>query len=181
MPALETYPEPVGSDLSVVQFLWPDQREGLLKAGRVQTDITVERLFFRIIPISPEVAQVQKDWSNAGAYTVPPNFSIQALERQYVFKDRDQVFSFLENHPFLVTLLLEAYSKIETYFPEYPQVSLEVIIDPEVPDDIQLVASIRVNLSPEEALERLDSFDRQWWLQSMDRAKGELCIDVEFL
>jgi hypothetical protein len=181
MPALETYPELVGSDLSKVISLWRHQPDGLLKAGKVLTDITIERFLFRINPTSQEVAQVQKDWSNAGAYTVPPNFSIQALERQYVFKDRDQVFHYLENHPFLVPLLLEAYSKIDTFFPEYPQVLLEVVTDPEVPDDTQLVASIRVNLSPDEALERLDSFDRQWWLPSMDRAKGELCIHVEFI
>jgi hypothetical protein len=181
MPALETYPEPVGSDLPAAQFLWSDQREGLLKDRRIQTDITVDRLLFRINLISPEVAQVQQDWSNAGAYTVPPNFSIQALENQYIFKDRNQVTSYLENHSFLVSLLLEAYSKIETYFPEHPQVFLEVFIDPEVSDDTQMVASIKTNLSPDEALERLDSFDRQWWLPSMDRAKGELCIHVEFL
>lgn len=181
MPALETYPEPVGSDLSVAQFLWPDQPEGLLKAARVQTDITVERLHFRINPISPEVAQVQQDWGYAGAYTVPPHFSIQALERQYIFRHREEVIGFLERHPFLVPLLLEAYNKIDTYFPGYPQVFLEVITDPEEPDDIQLIASIKINLLPDEALEKLDAFDREWWLRSMDRARGELCIHVEFL
>jgi hypothetical protein len=181
MPSIENYTEQVGVDLPKAVSLLLNKPEYLFKPQKDQVDILITRFPLGNNPISPEVAEVQQEWSNVGADTVPPNFSIQALERQYVFKDRDQVISFLENHPFLVSLLLEAYSKIETYFPEYPQVFLEVFTDPEVPDDTQLVASIKTNLSPDEALERLDSFDRKWWLLSMDRAKGELCIDVEFL
>jgi hypothetical protein len=181
MPALETYSEPRGSDLLTALSLWPDRLGGLFKFGRVQTDITPVRLPLRTNPISQEIAQVQQDWGDAGAPTVPSNFIIQAIEQHYVFKDRDEVIGFIKNRPFLIPILTEAYSKIGSYFPESPQVFLEVVTDPEVPDDTQLVASVKTNLSPDEALERLDSFDREWWLQSMDRAKGELCIDVEFL
>ena len=181
MPSLGKYTEPSGSDLLKVIFLWPYQPECLLKPEKLHADITIERFYMGISPTSPEVAKVRQEWNNAGADTVVPNFTIQTLEQQYIFKDRDEVIGFLDNHPFLVSLLLQAYNKIEKYFPEYPQVILEVVTDPEVPDDSQLVASIKTNLSPDKALERLDSFDSEWWLQSMDRARGELCISVEFL
>ena len=181
MPSIENYTKQVGIDLSRAVSLLFNKPEYLFKSQKNQVDILINRFPLGNNPISPEVAEVQQEWSNVGADTVPPNFSIQALERQYVFKDRDEVIGFLEGHPFLVALLVEAYSKIERYFPEYPQVFLEVLTDPEVPDDIQLVASIKTALSPDKALERLDSFDREWWLQSMDRAKGELCVHVEFL
>ncbi|KPJ64925.1 hypothetical protein AMJ44_11925 [candidate division WOR-1 bacterium DG_54_3] len=111
---------------------------------------------------------------------MPPNFIIQLLERHYVFRQRDEVIGFLESHPFLVSLLLEARSKISVYFPEYPAVFLQLLIDPEIPKDVQLIASIRTNLSPDEALDRLNSLDEGWWLESIDRAQGELCIHVEF-
>jgi len=181
MPSLGSYTEATNSDLLKAIFLWPYQSNCFLKPEKVHADMTNERFSVGISPTSPEVAEVQQEWNNPGAYTVPSNFSIQALERQYVFRDRGEVIGFLESHAFLVSLLLEAYSKIRSYFPEYPQVILEVVTDPEVPDDNQLVASIKTNLSPNEALEKLDSFDSEWWLRSMDRARGELCISVEFL
>ena len=155
--------------------------EYLFKLQKDLDDSLIKSIPYESIPISPEVAKVWQNWNNAGADTVVPNFTIQALEQQYIFRDRNGVIGFLENHKFLIPLLLEAYSKIRLYFTEYPEVVLEVVTDPDVPNDNQLVASIKTNLSPNEALEKLDSFDSKWWLQSMDRARGELCISVEFL
>lgn len=102
------------------------------------------------------------------------------VERHYIFRQRDRVIEFLETRPFLVPLVLEARSKISEYFPEYPVVFLEVVTDPDAPEDQQLAASIRTRLSPEQALDKLDSFDKGWWLQSIDKANGQLCMHVEF-
>ena len=181
MPSIREHTELAGSDLLRKKILWLNLSDCLLKPDKVTADMEIERFSVGFSPTSPEVAKVWQDWNNAGADTVVPNFTIQTLEQQYIFRDRAEVIGFLENHSFLIPLLLEAYSRIGLYFPEYPEVILEVVTDPEVPDDNQLVASIKTNLSPNEALEKLDSFDSKWWLQSMDRARGELCINVEFL
>jgi len=56
---------------------------------------------------------------------------------------------------------------------------LEVADDPESTDS-QLVAIIIVSSSPDEVADRLEQFDRAWWLGAVRRARGDLCITVEF-
>ncbi len=104
----------------------------------------------------------------------------QELSRFYSFRNPAEVFSFLQTHPFLTPLLLEAYPQIEERFGPNPEVVLEVITDPEAADDQELFAFIRTDLAPEEALEKLHQLDENWWLDEADRANGKLCIHVEF-
>jgi hypothetical protein len=35
--------------------------------------------------------------------------------------------------------------------------------------------------SPDEAFCRLERFDSEWWISAVGRAKGKLCINVEFV
>jgi hypothetical protein len=104
---------------------------------------------------------------------------VQKLERLYTFGERAEVLWFLEEYPVLVPLLLEAYDKIGNYF-SYPQLSLEVLTDPETNGDRQLVVFIGTNLAPDEALPMLEQFDENWWLDASHKAQGNLCIHVEF-
>ncbi len=106
---------------------------------------------------------------------------IQSLERLYTFRRPEEVSGFLEAHSFLIPLLFEAHRQIEKYFGPYPQVFLEVVTDPEATDDRELAAFIRTNLPPDEALNRLERFDEGWWLEASHKARGNLCIHIEFL
>lgn len=118
-------------------------------------------------------------WQDTGASTVRVSQAvIQWLERLYTFRQREEVLWFLERYPFLVSLLLEAYDRIGAYFP-YSQVFLQVVTDPEATDDDQVVVFIATALDPDEAVESLERFDDEWWLDALDWARGKLCIDVE--
>ena len=97
----------------------------------------------------------------------------------YTFGERAEVLWFLDKYPVLVPLLLEACGKIGNYF-SYPQLSLEVLTDPETDGDRQLVMFIGTNLAPDEALPMLEQFDENWWLDASREAQGNLCIHVEF-
>jgi hypothetical protein len=126
--------------------------------------------------------EVTKIWQETGVSTVRTFESeIRLLERLYTFRGRAEVSWFLEKYPFLVPLLMEAYSKFGNYFGPYPRAFLEIVIDPEVPDDRELFALVCTSLMPDEALDRLDRFDRDWWLDASQTTQGKLCIDVEFL
>ena len=57
---------------------------------------------------------------------------------------------------------------------------LEVIRDPEVRGLVQMFGYIVTALTPEEASERLQQFDRGWLLHEIHRARGVLNFDVEF-
>ncbi len=87
---------------------------------------------------------------------------------------------FLAAHPFLEPLLVETYDKIGNYFGPQPEVVLEVVADPEADDDRELFTFIRTSLPPQEALEKLDQLDENWWLDAGDQADGKLCIHLEF-
>jgi hypothetical protein len=114
----------------------------------------------------------------AGASTVrAPVAEVQWLERLYTFRERAEVLEFLEKYPFLVSLSLEAYGEIGNYFPDL-QVYLEVVTDPEEINGSQLVIFIATNLAPDEAADRLERFDKGWWLDALDRAQGKLCITI---
>jgi hypothetical protein len=121
-------------------------------------------------------------WQNIGASVVRSSWAniYLVIEHWYTLRQPDEVLAFLEENPFLVSLLIEAYSPIQHYFPD-SNLFLEMFADPESTDDHQLlVALIATHLSPEEALIKLDQLDEDWWLDVMDRAQGKLCINVEF-
>ncbi len=106
--------------------------------------------------------------------------TLQTVEKLYVFRRPLEVKEFLAAHPFLEPLLVEAYDKIGDYFEPHPEVVLEVVTDPEAIDDQELFAFIRTGLPPQEALEKLDLLDEDWWLYAGDQTDGKLCIHLEF-
>jgi hypothetical protein len=108
------------------------------------------------------------------------NKKMAQLKNLYVLRDENTIHSFLQEYAHLVDLLLEAYQHIEIYFGSNPRVFLEVVIDPEATNDRQLVAYIRTDLPPDEALSKLQQLDERWWLDAMDRSEGKLCVHIEF-
>ncbi|MDZ7359927.1 MAG: hypothetical protein ONB46_04270 [candidate division KSB1 bacterium] len=104
----------------------------------------------------------------------------EVLKKLYNFRRPVEVKDFLAAHPFLVQLLVEAHDKIGNYFGPQSKVVLEVVTDPEADDDRRLFAFIQTSLLPEEALDRLDRLDNDWWLDAADRGEGKLCLHVEF-
>ncbi len=103
----------------------------------------------------------------------------QSLEQVYDFRKPIEVSHFLAMNPFLIPLLGEAYTHIKKFFPS-SKLFVEVVADPEEIDEQQLVVFIAANHDPDEASEALDQFDKDWWLDAMDRAQDKLCITLEF-
>jgi hypothetical protein len=90
-----------------------------------------------------------------------------------------QVQTFLDENAFLMPLLPEIRRKLRDYFPDSP-VSLTVACDPDETDRLQLVVAVATNLSPGDAINRFGEFDRDWWLDNLDRSQGRVCIDFEY-
>ena len=101
------------------------------------------------------------------------------LNRIYTFRKPPEVSDFLSDNVYLVPLLVEAYGKIREYFPS-AKLILEVVADPEADKEKELVIFIRTNLPPDEALDRLELLDRNWWLDASLDSGEKLCIHVEF-
>ena len=106
------------------------------------------------------------------------NLDIESLEKLYTFREKTEVLDFLEKHPFLIPLLLEAHPHIRQHFPESP-LFLEYVPDPEI-DDPQLVVYVVTNLDPEEALDRMDLF-YDWWVKVPNRGQSKMYVSLDRL
>lgn len=85
------------------------------------------------------------------------------MEESYYTENADEVWEYLYEHPHLLGILAEARPVIARHFPD-ARVVLEVDRD----DGEQLIAHICTNQPVEMALQRLDAFDEEWWLDNMD-------------
>jgi len=128
-------------------------------------------------PVQSQQAIVQQ-WGSAGAsVTLTAPDLIALLERLYLLQQRERVLTFLESRPSLVALLLEAFGVLQVYF-QGLQISLRPVDSAEGSEE-QLGIYILVPASnPAATLARLAAFDEAWWLDAMDRARGDLFITV---
>jgi len=103
----------------------------------------------------------------------------ELLATKYTFHNSFETTKFIKNNSFLVPLLLEAEKVIREYFTD-EELFLEVIHDAEDIDFEELIIFIHTNLSPKEALDRLDKIDEEWWIDASIKSKGKLNINIEF-
>jgi hypothetical protein len=97
----------------------------------------------------------------------------------YELRNTQQIQRFLQDHDYLLPLLLEIKQRIVAYFPDAP-LALEVANNPESTGDEQLIAIITESAAPEDVFDRLEQFDREWWIGAVRSAQGKLCITAEF-
>jgi len=102
------------------------------------------------------------------------------LSRVYNFRRESEIFEFLEDKSSLIPLVVEAHERIRDYFEPSTELVLEVITDPEATEDYELVIFVRTNLSPDDALSKLEQLDEEWWLDASSDMREKLCIHVEF-
>jgi hypothetical protein len=106
---------------------------------------------------------------------------LHQLEEMYSLRNATTVRRFLHVHPQLIEVLLEARIYLQKYFGLDPQVTLEVVSDPEVEGVEELFAYIFTSLPVDEALARLDRLDEEWFLDQLDRVDGRFNFDLEFV
>jgi hypothetical protein len=103
---------------------------------------------------------------------------ISELRRLYKFRD-DLVESFLEENPSLGSLLFEAYKIIPDHFGSEVETALEVVADPEAPEDRELFVVIRTELPPMKARALLSELDQGWWRDVSPVAEGKMEFALE--
>jgi len=141
---------------------------------------SLSRIMRRDSSVAPYDTTTLGVWDKIGGSTVSSEPQTRLISKLFDFARPQEVLRFLDEHTFLIPLLLEAYRKIAEVFGPASTVVLEVMTDPEAPDHRELFAFIRTSLPPDEALRKLDELDQGWWLNEADQARGKLCIHVEF-
>lgn len=103
---------------------------------------------------------------------------IESLEKFYTFRGKTKILQFLAKYPFLISTLLSVPDNIRTYISD-SQLSLELVADPEITDYLQLFILIYTQLDLDEAIDKLDKFEDDWWLQIPYEVRKLVAIDVE--
>jgi hypothetical protein len=108
--------------------------------------------------------------------------ALDRLRERYTFRDPDAVTAYLREFPELIPILFEATTVVPCYFGSGVPLALEIFVDPESEDEIRwLYAVAQVAFSPDEALERMDRLDEEWWLDRSPDGPGVLVLDFEFI
>lgn len=88
-----------------------------------------------------------------------------------------EVSRILRAHPDLKPILDEVAGQLATRIPD-GRLSLTALPDPEYGTTQQLFLGVCTDLQDDQALDALHRFDREWWIQHADRARGLLVIDL---
>ena len=107
------------------------------------------------------------------------NHEMVLLNNKYTLKTAADVYDFIGYNPYLLPLLMEAYHRIRNCFPS-EILFLEVVTDPDEIGDKQLVIYICTDLSPRDAIDKLDQLDDNWWLNASDASDSKLLIQVVY-
>ncbi len=121
---------------------------------------------------------------NTGSASIvrPSGLQLRAIESLYRVPDRSRVLGFLEDHAYLVPVLVEASEHLRVHF-DGASLVLRTVTDPEeenVEDATELVLSVVTPLEPADALSKLAAFEDAWWLGVVPQAQGKLCIDLDY-
>lgn len=90
----------------------------------------------------------------------------------------EQVAECLSATPELLELISDVATQVPKVFGEGKQMFLWYLQDPEYPSDFNIILYVRCEGDLSTALSLLDRFEDDWWLDNMNRAQGNLIVDV---
>ncbi len=104
------------------------------------------------------------------------------IEQLYKLREPEEVREFLAENSQLIETLIEAYPRLEAKFGPKTEVALELFYDQEdnAPEP-ELFALVRTQLKADEAVDRLYSLFREWFLEQASSVRRSLSFDVEFV
>ncbi len=105
--------------------------------------------------------------------------SLKKLDEFCDLKDITNLKTFLDSCPELYPVLIEACRKLVLYFPESKR-KLILRYDPDSHEENSYLSlRISANLPFEEAIESLNKFESDWWIDNYYRAKDKLVINLD--
>lgn len=94
---------------------------------------------------------------------------------KYKVERESEVVEFLQRNSDIIGIVGQTYTKVHDFFEDINEIFLEVSIDPEDRSK-SLIATIVTNLDLNTAFERLEEFDRKWFVT--DNMQSEILFNV---
>jgi hypothetical protein len=102
------------------------------------------------------------------------------ISRYYSIDNFLEILKFLRQHQNLIAVLVEAYHQIRQYLP-LERLRLKLYIDPESSQWEYLLISICSSPdSVDEAWDKLNQFENNWWNDASIGVATHICINLEF-
>jgi hypothetical protein len=111
--------------------------------------------------------------------TMDLNLIMGLLNYMYALKNAGEIRCTIEKHNYLTSLLDDAYEDIRKEFP-CEKISLEIYSDPAYPTEKEVLISILTSMSPDEAINRLDRVDDDWWINNLGEPYINTCLKLEY-
>ena len=137
-------------------------------SGTIELTPGINRIIYRT-PLSNFIPKVEKS---------PLIEAFYRLNKEYIFRNFEHTKEYISDYQFLIPTLLDCPVNIKKYFSN-EKLFLEVITDP-MDNEETLALYISTTLDAEKAVEKLETFDDEWWLEFSSKTFGKLVIDVEF-
>lgn len=106
---------------------------------------------------------------------------INFLAREYDIRNPPHVAKFLSENVFLLDLLREIPAQIRKHFDIEQKLILEFFLNPEDPTWHQIHVLIPTKLSVDEAFERYEKFEADWWIENFSRGDMKILITREYV
>ncbi|MGG1553543.1 hypothetical protein [Paenibacillus ferrarius] len=117
----------------------------------------------------------------ASTFEDSPIQLIKSLDEVAHFRDYHAVIQFLKEHYYLVEIIYAAIDRVYHYFPsESTFCEIDIISDEGLESSKKLFLYLKTTLEPEDAMEFLDNFDDQWWIDMVPETNCKMIIDLEF-
>jgi addiction module HigA family antidote len=98
------------------------------------------------------------------------------IASKYSIQSPNEVRRFLAAHDFLPPFLIEAIEPLRQYFPGHA-LSLSVQTDPDTRVK-KLLLSIDIQNNPDQAMQRLDQMDAEWWFNISPKVRDLVLITL---
>lgn len=106
---------------------------------------------------------------------------IDSLKGKYEISGFDEIKAFLSKNRFLISLLEEIPGKIYQYFGSSQKLALQVVHEPDFPEDSELWILVLTELPAKEARSLMNRFDKDWWLKNLHKAGCKLNVGIEYV
>ena len=94
------------------------------------------------------------------------------------FTVRTEAAEYLQQHPMLYPYLVESVGKIKSIFGSNVELELRLMKDPEIANYQTLYCYIWVLMSVDEAMDKLDNFDDEYYLKLPNQIRDYLNYNV---
>ena len=107
------------------------------------------------------------------------SWQFDKIKALYSLRNQERVRLFLYSNPFLFELLGHIRTNISEHL-SGAEVYLEVVKDPEIPDEVQIIVSVVADQPFDDLCASFDRFEETWWLDNLYRAQEKVCVLLEF-